>query len=192
MLCELFHKKKLKHEMLEGKANVRIDRLLQLFIAELEEDREIMKERGLEEGRYRLQQHHKTHTSAINKYCGQQQRATVVGRGTWEVKENGISYRVEEYYFPCDKEFNNHWRREGCGACPYAFSCTCPVDVKSGISCVHVHAALMYAASGRRSQGDGVSSVVDGEAENEHNGPYSSDGDEEMMEVMVKDDVEKE
>ncbi|KAK6735699.1 hypothetical protein RB195_018746 [Necator americanus] len=135
MLCERFHKK-LKHEMLEGKANVRIDRLLQLLIAlttELEEDREIMKERGLEEGRYRLQQHHKAHTSAVNKYCGQQQLVTVVGPGTWEVKENGS-----------------------------------------------------------RSQQDAVSSVVDGEVENEHNGPYSSDGDEEMMEVVVEDDVENE
>ncbi|KAK6748918.1 hypothetical protein RB195_001501 [Necator americanus] len=194
MLCERFHKK-LKHEMLEGKANVRIDRLLQLLIAlttELEEDREIMKERGLEEGRYRLQQHHKAHTSAVNKYCGQQQLVTVVGPGTWEVKENSNSYRVEEYYCPCDKDFNNHCRREGCGACPYAFACTCPMDVKSGISCVHVHATLMYAKSGRRSHRDDVSSVFDGEVENEHNGPYSSDGDEEMMEVVVVDDVENE
>ncbi|KAK6741601.1 hypothetical protein RB195_009457 [Necator americanus] len=135
MLCERFHKK-LKHEMLEGKANVRIDRLLQLLIAlttELEEDREIMKERGVEEGRYRLQQHHKANTPAVNKYCGQQQLVTVVGLGTWELKENG-----------------------------------------------------------RRSQRDGVSSVVDGEVENEHNGPYSSDGDEEMMEVVVEDDVKNE
>ncbi|KAK6749920.1 hypothetical protein RB195_002122 [Necator americanus] len=46
--------------------------------------------------------------------------------------------------------------------------------------------------SGRRSQRDGVSSVVDGEAENEHDGPYSSDGDEEMMEVVVEDDVKNE
>ncbi|KAK6764410.1 hypothetical protein RB195_024654 [Necator americanus] len=44
MLCERFHKTP-KHEMLEGKANVRADRLLQLLIAlttELEEKREIM------------------------------------------------------------------------------------------------------------------------------------------------------
>ncbi|KAK6749921.1 hypothetical protein RB195_002122 [Necator americanus] len=47
-------------------------------------------------------------------------------------------------------------------------------------------------AEGRRSQRDGVSSVVDGEAENEHDGPYSSDGDEEMMEVVVEDDVKNE
>ncbi|KAK6745846.1 hypothetical protein RB195_012143 [Necator americanus] len=156
--------------MLEGKANVRIDRLLQLLIAlttELEEDREIM-EREVEEGRYRLQQHHKVHMSAVNKYCRQQQLVTVVGPGTWEVKENRNSYRVEESYCPCDKEFNNHCRREGCGACPYAFACTCPLDVKSGISCVHVHAALLYAAAGRRSQQDcgfSMSSMVDEEAE---------------------------
>ncbi|KAK6754155.1 hypothetical protein RB195_013264 [Necator americanus] len=73
---------------------------------ELEEDRKIMKERGLEEGRYRLQQHHKAHTSAVNKYCGQQQLVTVFGPGTWEVKENGNSYRVEESYCPCDKDMS--------------------------------------------------------------------------------------
>ncbi|KAK6763674.1 hypothetical protein RB195_024121 [Necator americanus] len=37
-----------------------------------------------------------------------------------------------------------------------------------------------------------ISSVFDGEVENENNGQYSSDGDEEMMEVVVEDDVENE
>ncbi|KAK6764408.1 hypothetical protein RB195_024654 [Necator americanus] len=49
MLCERFHKTP-KHEMLEGKAN---------------------KESGLKEGKYRLQQHHKAPTLAVNKYHGQ-------------------------------------------------------------------------------------------------------------------------
>ncbi|KHJ88085.1 hypothetical protein OESDEN_12125 [Oesophagostomum dentatum] len=44
MLCERFHKR-LKHDILEGKANVRIDSLINILISlvtEMEEDREIM------------------------------------------------------------------------------------------------------------------------------------------------------
>ncbi|KAK6762948.1 hypothetical protein RB195_023598 [Necator americanus] len=43
-----------------------------------------------------------------------------------------------------------------------------------------------------RSQRDIVSSIVGGETESEQYGPYSSDGDEEIIEVVVEDDVEKE
>ncbi|KAK6749370.1 hypothetical protein RB195_001779 [Necator americanus] len=119
MLCERFHKT-LKHEILEGKANVRANRLLQLLIAlttEVEEERDIMKERELEEGRYKLQQHHKAHTLAVSRYCGQQQLVALAGPGTWEVKDNG-NVCVEEQYCPCDEKFNNHCRRKGCGECP--------------------------------------------------------------------------
>ncbi|ETN73789.1 hypothetical protein NECAME_13421 [Necator americanus] len=45
---------------------------------------------------------------------------------------------------------------------------------------------------GTRSQRDIVSSIVGGETESEQYGPYSSDGDEEIIEVVVEDDVEKE
>ncbi|KHJ98101.1 hypothetical protein OESDEN_01911 [Oesophagostomum dentatum] len=44
MLCERFHKR-LKHDILEGEANVRIDSLINIlisFVMEMEEDREIM------------------------------------------------------------------------------------------------------------------------------------------------------
>ncbi|RCN25328.1 hypothetical protein ANCCAN_28961, partial [Ancylostoma caninum] len=81
MLCERFHKT-LKHDILGGKANVRIDALIQLLIpliVEIDEEKEI--ERGIEEGRYRLQQHHKAHALAENKYKGRQQRIAIVGAG---------------------------------------------------------------------------------------------------------------
>ncbi|KAK6749368.1 hypothetical protein RB195_001779 [Necator americanus] len=95
-----------RHEILEGKANVRANRLLQLLIAlttEVEEERDIMKERELEEGRYKLQQHHKAHTLAVSRYCGQQQLVALAGPGTWEVKDNG-NVCVEEQYCPCDEK----------------------------------------------------------------------------------------
>ncbi|CAJ0594983.1 unnamed protein product [Cylicocyclus nassatus] len=74
MLCERFHKR-LKHDILQGKPNVRIDSLVHLLIAltvETEEEREILKERGVLEGRYRLQQHHRWHKAAVDKYATQQ------------------------------------------------------------------------------------------------------------------------
>ncbi|KAK6764407.1 hypothetical protein RB195_024654 [Necator americanus] len=124
MLCERFHKTP-KHEMLEGKAN---------------------KESGLKEGKYRLQQHHKAPTLAVNKYHGQRHLVcrccwswNLGSEGQWKLILRGrtiLSMR----------------RGNGCAACPYAYACSCPTDVRRGISCTHVHAALLYAAAGRRSQ----------------------------------------
>ncbi|KHJ83878.1 hypothetical protein OESDEN_16415 [Oesophagostomum dentatum] len=147
MLCERFHKR-LKHDILEGKANVRIDRLLDILITltvEMEEEREIMMERGLEEGRFRLQQHHRSHALAVKKYSDKQDLITVVGSRSWEVRDGSNVFIVQEQFCPCDEKLNNHCRR-GCNACPYSFACTCSMDVKSGISCEHVHAVLLYAS----------------------------------------------
>ncbi|KAK6737243.1 hypothetical protein RB195_019749 [Necator americanus] len=58
---------------------------------------------------------------------------------------------------------------------PYAFACTCSMDVKSGAGCVHAYTALLYA---------GVGCVRDR--------PYSNDRDEGMIDVVVGDDVENE
>ncbi|KAK6737242.1 hypothetical protein RB195_019749 [Necator americanus] len=84
VLCqhERFHKT-LKHELLEGKANVRDDRLLQLLSA------------------FPNWEKHKAHMLAVNKYCGQQQFHIVFGSGTWEVRANDDIYCVEEQYCPC-------------------------------------------------------------------------------------------
>ncbi|VDN32586.1 unnamed protein product, partial [Cylicostephanus goldi] len=106
MLCERFHKT-LKHDIMEGKANVRIDSLMHLLITltvEKEEEREIMVARGVEEGRYRLQQHHKSHKSAVEKYAHQQHHIVVAGNGLWTVEDNGKTYHVKEQYCPCDKK----------------------------------------------------------------------------------------
>ncbi|KAK6742616.1 hypothetical protein RB195_010087 [Necator americanus] len=132
----------------------------------------------------------RTRSGTASARCfNHQQLVAVSGPGTWEVKDNDKVHCVEEQYCSCDEKFNNHCRRDGCGACPYAFACTCCMDVKSGVSCVHVHAALLYAGAGRRSQEDASSSVVSRETESAR---YSSDGDEEMMEIVVEGDVENE
>ncbi|KAK6764774.1 hypothetical protein RB195_024919 [Necator americanus] len=58
---------------------------------------------------------------------------------------------------------------------------------------VSIHAALLYAAAGRRSQqncGLSLSSAEGEEADSVQDALYSSDGDEEMMEAAVDDEVE--
>ncbi|KAK6032506.1 hypothetical protein OSTOST_01317 [Ostertagia ostertagi] len=46
-------------------------------------------------------------------------------------------------------QLNNHCVKGACGACAYGFRCDCEKDIQSGISCLHVHACLIYASSGR-------------------------------------------
>ncbi|EYB81187.1 hypothetical protein Y032_0390g556 [Ancylostoma ceylanicum] len=192
MLCERFHKT-LKHDILGGKANVRIDSLIQLLIrltVETEEEREVMMERGVEEGRYRLQRHHKAHAWAVKRYSAQKQRIAVVGAGKWEVQDNDKVFHVQEHYCPCDEKFNNHCLRGECKACPYAFACNCTMDVKSGISCTHVHAAL-FLSLGRRSlasQPDVENSHVD---DYHYSGDlHGSDEEDEIVEVVMVDEPE--
>ncbi|KHJ85752.1 hypothetical protein OESDEN_14513 [Oesophagostomum dentatum] len=197
MLCERFHKT-LKHDILEGKANVRIDSLLQLLInltAEMEEERNIMMERGVEEGRYRLQQHHRSHAAAVKKYSSNQHLIAAVGIGLWKVKENGNIYHIQEHYCPCNEKNNNHFLRGECRACPYAFACNCTMDVKSGISCLHIHAALLYASSGRRTMslyaGDELTADVltVEDAPSTEDQEHNSDGEDLMeVEVVIEDD----
>ncbi|KHJ84421.1 hypothetical protein OESDEN_15865 [Oesophagostomum dentatum] len=114
MLCERFHKA-LKHDIMEGKANVRIDSLLQILInltVEKEESRIIMMERGVDEGRYRLQQHHRSHASAINKYCGREGLISTDGNGIWQVKDNNKVYHVQEQHCPCHEQCEEEGEEE--------------------------------------------------------------------------------
>ncbi|KAK5971996.1 hypothetical protein GCK32_016846 [Trichostrongylus colubriformis] len=94
MLIERFHRK-LKHEVLGTKGNVRVDALLDALLTlvpDMQEEREIKMSRGLWEGRHRLQEQHKAHAIAIKMYF-----------------------------------------------------CDCQSDAKSGVSCVNIHAASLYA-----------------------------------------------
>ncbi|KAK5986918.1 MULE domain-containing protein [Trichostrongylus colubriformis] len=67
MLIERFHRR-LKHEVLGSKGNVRVDTLLDALVTlvpDMQEEREIKMSRGLWEGRHRLQEQHKAHALAI-------------------------------------------------------------------------------------------------------------------------------
>ncbi|KAL6738577.1 hypothetical protein Aduo_012112 [Ancylostoma duodenale] len=60
---------------------------------------------------------------------------------------SSTTYKVQEQFCPWDALLNNHCRRKDCEACPYSLTCTCTVDVKSGINCAHVRAVLLFATS---------------------------------------------
>ncbi|EYC11278.1 hypothetical protein Y032_0051g2116 [Ancylostoma ceylanicum] len=122
--------------------------LLIILIMEMDEEKEITMGRGLEDGRYRLQQNHKSHALAIKKYSNKQENVEIVGVGLWNVRDSSGTYKVQEQFYRCDERFNNQCRRKDCEACPHSFTCTRIFDVKSGISCAR---CLLFAASGRRS-----------------------------------------
>lgn len=106
-------------------------------------------ERGLEEGRYRLREQHKAHELARRKFHDKPDNITPVQAGIWHVLDGETTYIVKESECPCDSKLNNHCKRDMCGACSYSFSCDCRHDTRSGISCAHIHAAVLYAPKNR-------------------------------------------
>ncbi|CAJ0603070.1 unnamed protein product [Cylicocyclus nassatus] len=143
MLCEKFLQT-FKHGKLKGRVSVRIDSLLELLIkltTEAENERS-------EESRKAA-----TDCSSTTNLVALQLQSTVAGRtwkqitgnGRWEVEDNGRVYNVREQFCPCDSERNNHCKKGSCKACPYAFTCNCALNARSGINYLHVHAALAYA-----------------------------------------------
>ncbi|KAK6764405.1 hypothetical protein RB195_024654 [Necator americanus] len=119
-------------------------------------------------------------------------------------KESGLKegkYRLQQHHkAPTTMEAHIAWknnivhatRKDGCAACPYAYACSCPTDVRRGISCTHVHAALLYAAAGRRSQQNYV-----GVEEISRSSPDIQDGNRdllqgiEMEKASIREDVIK-
>ncbi|VDO20338.1 unnamed protein product [Heligmosomoides polygyrus] len=106
-------------------------------------------ERGLEEGRFRLREQHKAHELARKKFDDKLECVVAVDKGTWNVFDGDTIHTVRESVCPCDSRFNNHCKRDMCGACSYSLTCDCRYDIKSGVSCAHVHAAVLYASSSR-------------------------------------------
>lgn len=131
----------------------------------------IQMERGLEEGRYRLREQHKAHELARRKFHDKPDSITPVQTGIWHVLDGETTYIVKESECPCDSkvcltllfislirekknsfQLNNHCKRDMCGACSYSFSCDCRHDTRSGISCAHIHAAVLYAPKSRNNK----------------------------------------
>ncbi|KHJ77445.1 hypothetical protein OESDEN_22935, partial [Oesophagostomum dentatum] len=170
MLCERFHKA-LQHDIMEGKANVRIDSLLQILInltVEKEESRIIM-------------QHHRSHASAINKYCGREGLISNDGNGIWQVKDNNKVYHVQEQHCSCHEQ-----------DAMLVHMLSHAMDVESGISCVHVHAAVLYGSNGRRVSihSEDVPMIEHMHDENIQDEHFSGEEEEEeeIEEVIVVDD----
>ncbi|KHJ95183.1 hypothetical protein OESDEN_04875 [Oesophagostomum dentatum] len=149
MLCERWHRR-LKREIFCSKTKIRVDELVDSLISavkESEEESYVSEARNLVGGRYRLQRQHTNHAKALSYYCGFENAVTTIGPGRWTVacKQSGKKYSVQQDLCPCTS-MNNHCRKIGCGACPYAFWCECNADRKAGINCLHVHAVMLFAA----------------------------------------------
>ncbi|CAJ0600143.1 unnamed protein product [Cylicocyclus nassatus] len=102
--------------------------------------------RNVRERRHRLAEQHKRHASAIKMYCDGHVTSDVESAGTWLVCERNHTYRVEQMPCDCDEILNNHCYN--CNACGYGFKCTCLDDHTAGVSCIHVHVALVYSPQG--------------------------------------------
>ncbi|KAK6021389.1 hypothetical protein OSTOST_12938, partial [Ostertagia ostertagi] len=147
MLIERFHRR-LKHEVLGTKGNVRVDTLLDalvMMVPDMEEERKIRMSRGVWEGRYRLKEQHRNHALAIKLYDKKRERVLCIGNGRWTVTDERGTHYIEQRTCICDSQLNNHCNKDNCGACPYGYTCDCQGDAKSGISCIHIHAASLFA-----------------------------------------------
>ncbi|CAJ0595018.1 unnamed protein product [Cylicocyclus nassatus] len=112
----------------------------------MEEDRRIKMARNVREGRHRLAEQHKRRANAIKTYCDGHVTSIVESPKSWLVCERNHTYHVKQ--MPCDRDevLNNHCYN--CNACGYGFKCTCLDDHTAGVSCIHVHVALVYSPQG--------------------------------------------
>ncbi|XGW04207.1 hypothetical protein V3C99_015396 [Haemonchus contortus] len=113
-------------------------------------DGAVLEHRGIVEGRWRLKIQNLNHNKAITHYQKSKELIDVVGPGIWTVRSHRSdkAYLVEEEQCSCEKP-TSHCRKNGCSACPYSFSCECDEDCRAGVSCMHIHAAILYAPEGR-------------------------------------------
>ncbi|WKY11320.1 hypothetical protein Q1695_003129 [Nippostrongylus brasiliensis] len=149
MLIERWHKR-LKHEYVKtGKGSIRMDALVDLLVSTpetMEEDRRIKMARGLNAGRSRLLQHHRAHDIAVKMYGARPEAVQVLGEGRWCITDASGTHHIKQSICICDEKINNHCKK--CSACAYAFSCDCAHDSMSGVSCAHIHAALLHGSAG--------------------------------------------
>ncbi|KAK6041522.1 hypothetical protein COOONC_20973 [Cooperia oncophora] len=170
MMCERWHKH-LKREVFSSKSKIRIDELVDALITtvkEMKEDAEVIEQRGLVEGRWRLRNHLINHNKALSDYEKLKEFISVVEPGLWKIRSRRSNrfYMVEEERCTCKKvaykkmhSISIHCRKPGCSACPYSFFCECDDDRKAGISCVHVHAVVLYAPQGRLANTEAVETI---------------------------------
>ncbi|VDP17620.1 unnamed protein product [Heligmosomoides polygyrus] len=141
MLVERFHKR-IKHEIPDTKGEALIELLITL-VPLMEEDRSI---KGLAEGRHSLHHQHRPHALALKLFGHDSEAVMVVEEGRWALKDKKGVHTVKQTYCICEPTMNNHCLR--CQACAYAFMCDCVHDATSGISCAHVHAAIVQKPEG--------------------------------------------
>ncbi|WKY05359.1 hypothetical protein Q1695_005959 [Nippostrongylus brasiliensis] len=150
MMVERFHKR-LKYENQGRVGNSRLDSIVHSLInipAVLAHDFEIRMRRRLSYGRHRFAEQLNAHKAGMKALHNAQLQVLVTDKG-WEVR-SGRTYFIEQKQCECDPALNNHCTRDGCGACAYAYCCTCNGDGKAGVCCLHIHAAIVAHPEGRQ------------------------------------------
>ncbi|WKX95803.1 hypothetical protein Q1695_012337 [Nippostrongylus brasiliensis] len=104
--------------------------------------------RRLSYGRHRFAEQLNAHKAGMKALHDAQLQVLVTDKG-WEVR-SGRTYFIEQKQCECDPALNNHCTRDGCGACAYAYCCTCSGDGKAGVCCLHIHAAIVAHPEGRQ------------------------------------------
>ncbi|KIH68892.1 hypothetical protein ANCDUO_00767 [Ancylostoma duodenale] len=135
-------------EYLHRNANARADYLIDMLIKssdELAASYFIMDRRKLARP-FRIRECNAAHTTAVKNYDSNEQCITRVGDSEWEVVSitTEKTFRVEMNAAPCDCDPKENIRCNACGVCSYRFTCSCAGAQKSGISCAHQHAVMMY------------------------------------------------
>ncbi|KAK6046396.1 hypothetical protein COOONC_16099 [Cooperia oncophora] len=118
MMCERWHKH-LKREVFCSKSKIRIDELVDALITtvkEMKDDAAVIEQRGLVEGRWRLQNHHISHNKAISIYGNMREQIHVVEPGLWKVRshKSDTFFMVEEERCPCTKVLTREATRDCC------------------------------------------------------------------------------
>ncbi|CAJ0602227.1 unnamed protein product [Cylicocyclus nassatus] len=139
----------LKTEYLHRNSNARADYLVDVLIkapGEIAASFLIMDRRSLARP-FRVRECHAGHRTALKDYENHRDHITEVAHGRWRVEAvttNKI-YAVTmlpNLHCDCDAKDNLHCR--ACGVCPYLLQCTCGNAARSGVSCEHMHAIMMY------------------------------------------------
>ncbi|RCN51446.1 hypothetical protein ANCCAN_02397 [Ancylostoma caninum] len=86
------------------------------------------------------------HRTAVKNYDSNKQCIASVGESEGEVvaATSKKTLQVQMNAAPCDCDSKENIHCNACGVCPYRFTCSCAGAQKSGISCAHQNAVMMY------------------------------------------------
>ncbi|KAK6758768.1 hypothetical protein RB195_016161 [Necator americanus] len=140
----------LKHTILRGKQNSRMDTVVHLLLSH-SRNRQLQLisacVRGGSDMSWRRKQNTRRHKDALSSYSSTTAAISKETSNSWRVvsrSRKGVSYEVtiNESSCDCSENVNSHCER--CGVCGYQVQCTCPDGYQSGVSCIHAHAVATF------------------------------------------------